>query len=158
MTACLQKTLICFPWGLSNLSKLNSLLQSYQSTSPKYAFVYKPVYRNWLHLIQDTAPHHSKVFTVMLLSQRRKDKTWEPSGRVTFFLVPKIFFFFNFVHEVRHRLLFLSFRYLSFCCVIDHNYYLRYTEFDDNTESTVIQNVITATKVFMFQSSICPHI
>lgn len=35
MTARFHKILICFPWVLSNLSKLNPLLQSYQSTSPK---------------------------------------------------------------------------------------------------------------------------
>ena len=142
MTVCLQKILICFPWGLSNLSKLNlillrwrkwwapnnasrwrmgfnsafkglnTLLQSYQSKSPNYVFVYKPVYWNWLHLIQDTTSHHTNVFTFMLLSQGRKDKTWESTDRVMFFLVPQNFFFFYFVHEVRHRLLFFSFRYL----------------------------------------------
>ena len=144
MIACLQKMLICFPRGLSNLSKLtlnlltwriwwatnnasrwqmgfnsefkglNTLLQSYQSNSPNFAFVYKAVYRNWLHLIQDTMFHHSNVFTFILLSQGLKDKTWEPTDRVMFFLVPESFFFYYFFHEVRHRLLFFSFGYLFF--------------------------------------------
>jgi len=119
---------------------LNTLLQSYQSNSPNYVFVYKAVYRNWLHLIQDTTSLHSKVFIFMLLSQGRKDKTWEPTDRVMFFLVPRIFFFL--ILSMKFAIVYCSSHSdIYFYCVIVHKYCLRYTESDGNKAITVYKTL-----------------